>query len=77
MPEESSQQIMPVLTKLGIPGAKEASKAPRKNRTAIIPDQLNEAACSVPQAAQPSTQNEPQICGGMTFHINASGSKTI
>lgn len=60
-----------------LPGAKEASNAPKKNLTAIIPDQLNVAACNVPHTAQPSTQNEPQMWGGTTFHISANGSKTM
>lgn len=62
---------------VGLPGANEASNAPKKNLTAIIPDQLNVAACNVPHTAQPNTQNDPQMCGGITFHINAKGSKIM
>ncbi|TGO86892.1 hypothetical protein BPOR_0268g00060 [Botrytis porri] len=60
-----------------MPGAKEASKAPRKNLAAIIPDQLYATVCNVADNAHPNTVMAPHICGGIIFHINTNGSNTI
>lgn len=48
-----------------------------RKRRAIIPAQLCVAACTLDTVPQASTHMAAQRCGGTTFHIMASGAKTM